>query len=69
MTELYEIRIRHRVGPELVHLLADLEPELGEDATILHTAGTDQPTLHGTLARLADLGLEIVSVELVATRD
>ena len=47
------------------HRLADLRPEVCGDHTLLRTAGVDQPTLHGTMARLADLGLEITSVERI----
>jgi hypothetical protein len=65
MSGRYEIQIRHRVGEEVVHLLADLRPEVIDDSTILHVAGTEQPALHGTLNRVYDLGLEIISVERI----
>lgn len=65
MSGSYEIRVRHRVGPEVMHLLDDLQPVLAEDSTIFHTDGVDQPTLYGALGRLADLGLDIASVERI----
>lgn len=61
----YEIHIRGRLGPEMLHLLADLAPETGVGTTVLHTTGIDQPSLHGTLQRVRNLGLEIDSVEKV----
>jgi hypothetical protein len=49
----------------MCQLLADLTPESCDDATVLRTAGSDQPSLHGALDRLSDLGIEILSVERV----
>lgn len=63
VTDHYEIRVRHSIGPEMMHLLAEYEPEIGTDSTLLRTTGADQPSLHGTLDRLASLGLEIISVQ------
>ena len=65
MSQSYEIHIRGRLGPEMLYLLADLAPETGPGTTVLHTAGIDQPSLHGTLLRVRKLGLEIDSVEKV----
>ncbi len=61
----YEIRVRHRIGPPMTYMLRDLEPRLDDDMTILRISASDQPTLQGTLRRLGDLGLEIVSVERI----
>jgi len=58
----YQISVNGRLGPEMVHLLADLHPEIGEHSTVLHTADIGQASLHGTLARIRDLGLAIDSV-------
>jgi hypothetical protein len=65
MTTSYEIRVKGRLGPEMLYLLADLAPETGSGSTLLHTQGIDQPSLHGTLVRIRDLGLEIDGVEKV----
>ena len=46
----------------MVHQLADHEPDIRHHSTVLHTEGIDQASLHGTLARLRDLGLEIDAV-------
>ena len=64
---IYEIRIRGRIGPQMQHLLGDLEPTLGRGATLLHTGSHDQAELHGVLARVRDLGLEIEYVATVST--
>ena len=58
----YQIYVKGRLGPEIGHLLADLDPDLRDHSTVLHTEDIDQASLHGTLARLRDLGLEIDSV-------
>jgi hypothetical protein len=62
MLGTYQIYVKGRLGPETVHLLADLDPDIRDHSTVLHTEDTDQASLHGTLARLRDLGLEIDSV-------
>ena len=62
MPGTYEIYVNGRLGPEMIHLLADLEPDIRSHNTVLHTEGIDQASLHGTLARLRDLGLEIDAV-------
>jgi hypothetical protein len=67
MSGRYEIQIRHRVGEEVIHLLADLRPQVVDDSTILYLAGTEQPALHGALTRVHSLGLEIISVERIET--
>ena len=62
MVGTFQISVSGRLGPEMVHLLADLHPEISEYSTVLHTEDTGQASLHGTLARLRNLGLEIDSV-------
>jgi hypothetical protein len=47
----------------MLHALADLDPLVSTDATILRLDSVDQPTLHGVLRQLYDLGLEIEAVE------
>ena len=49
MSDGYEIRVRHRLGPPVSFLLRDLEPRFGDDVTILWLDGNDQPALQGTL--------------------
>jgi hypothetical protein len=62
MLGTYQIYVNGRLGPEMVHLLADLDPDIRDHSTVLQTEGIDQASLHGTLARLRDLGLEIDAV-------
>ena len=65
MVDTYQISVNGRLGPEMVHLLADLHPEIREHSTVLHTEDIGQASLHGTLARLRNLGLEIDSVRKI----
>ena len=67
MSGHYEIRVRHRLGPPVTDIFRDLELRYGDDSTLLRIDGTDQAMLHGTLIRLGDLGLEIISVERIET--
>jgi hypothetical protein len=59
---VYEVRVR---GPIPADLLEELGAEdFGEEppVTILRTAPTDQPGLHGLLLRLRSLGLDLIEV-------
>lgn len=59
----YEIIVRGRLGGAIVRSLNDLEVWSSEPgATYLGGWFADQPALHAALARLADLGLELLSV-------
>jgi len=62
MTGSYKIYVKGRIGPEIDHLLADLHPDLRMDTTVLTTDDFDQAALHGTLARLRNLGLHIDAI-------
>jgi hypothetical protein len=60
--QIYEVRVR---GPVSADVLSELGArDLGEEppVTILQTEPTDQPGLHGILARLRSLGLELMEV-------
>jgi hypothetical protein len=58
----YEIYVRGRLGPEMQRALADLHPHVQSDRTRLFADDVDQASLHGILARLRDLALEVDSV-------
>jgi hypothetical protein len=58
----YEIYVRRRLGPEMRHELADLHPQVRSAHTRLTARDADQAALHGILARLRDLALEVDSV-------
>ena len=60
----YEVRVLGRVGPPACQMLADFGVQVGPADTVL--SGTlDQAALHGLLARVRDLGLELVDVRRV----
>ena len=59
MARCYRIYVSGRLGEEMLHLLADLRPDVRADTTILHTDTVDQASLHGTLGRIRNLGLSI----------
>jgi hypothetical protein len=62
VTADYEIYVSGRLGPEMQHALADLRPQVRANHTRLSADDVDQASLHGILARLRDLALEIDSV-------
>ena len=60
--QVYELRVRGPVPPELLEELG--AEDFGEEPplTILRTGPTDQPGLHGMLQRLRSLGLDLLEV-------
>ncbi len=64
--EVYELRVRGTVPPEVLEEIGAVD--LGEEPplTILRTAPTDQPGLHGMLQRLRSLGLDLLEVRTTA---
>src|SRR3954468_102402 len=60
--QVYELRVRGPVPPELLEEIGAVD--LGGDPplTILRTEPTDQPGLHGMLQRLRSLGLDLLEV-------
>ncbi len=60
--QVYELRVRGPVSPELLAEIGAVD--LGEQPplTILRTEPTDQPGLHGMLQRLRSLGLDLLEV-------
>jgi hypothetical protein len=65
-SEVYELRVRGRVPAEVLQEIG--AEDLGEELplTILRTAPTDQPGLHGMLLRLRSLGLDLIEVRTAA---
>jgi hypothetical protein len=60
----YEIVVRGRLGSALVGWFDDIEVRSsGPDATYLCGWFADQPALHGLLAQLGDLGVELTSLQ------
>ena len=68
-SNIYEIRVRGFLDPQWDWLtgLTVTHTETGE--TILSGPIVDQAALHGLLARIRDLNLTLLSVELVAPND
>lgn len=59
----YEIVVRGRLGGALSRWFDDLEVQSREPgATHMYGWFPDQPALYATLARLADLGLELLAL-------
>ncbi len=63
----YEIRIRGKVGDPVLASLEGVEAQVRPAETVLRGELGDQAALHGVLARIAGLGLELI--ELRQTRD
>jgi hypothetical protein len=60
--ELYEIRVRGRLGPTLLEAFPDLSAHrLGQD-TILRGRLPDRSALYGVIHQLDALGLEMLEV-------
>lgn len=69
-TSVYRIRLRGELGPEWSAWFDRVEVENLRDGTsTLIALLPDQAALHGLLARVRDLGLEIVAVERLAERE
>jgi hypothetical protein len=63
----YEVRVLGRVGPAACHSFPDFAVQVEPAATVL--SGTlDQAALHGLIARVRDLGLELVDVRRVGPK-
>jgi hypothetical protein len=63
MPALYEIRIRGRLDEEWIEWFEDLTlSHTSEGQTILTGPLRDQAALHGTLNKIRNLNLELVSV-------
>jgi hypothetical protein len=64
----YEIRVRRRLGPAMLRAFPTLRAETQDGDTVLRGAVTDQAALHGLLAQIEALGLELLEVRRL-TRD
>ena len=58
----YEIRIRGHLGATMLRAFPALRAETPGQDTLLRGAVTDQAALHGVLARIEALGLELLEV-------
>jgi hypothetical protein len=58
----YEIRVRGHLGTTMLRAFPDLRAETQGGDTLLRGAVTDQAALHGVLAQVEALGLELLEV-------
>jgi hypothetical protein len=63
----YQVRVLGKVGPAACQAFADFDVHVEPTATVL-SGVLDQAALHGLLARVRDLGLELVDVRRVPTK-
>jgi hypothetical protein len=61
-TQPYEIRVRGHLGNTMRHAFADLEVATRGSDTVLCGALPDQSALHGLLAQIESLGLDLLEV-------
>lgn len=66
-TSRYEFRIRGRVGERLLSSFGGFDAEVQPPETVLRGSVADQAALHGILAQIEALGLELVEVRQVGT--
>ena len=62
---LYEIRVRDLLDEKWAVYFAPFTLTTGENETILRGVAHDQAELFGTLLKIRDLGLQLVSVNLM----
>jgi hypothetical protein len=58
----YEIRVRGHLGATMLHAFPALQAELQDGDTLLRGALPDQSALHGVLAEIEALGLELLDL-------
>jgi hypothetical protein len=61
-TQPYQVRVRGHLGKTMRHAFADLRVETRGKDTVLVGALPDQSALHGLLAQIESLGLELLEV-------
>jgi hypothetical protein len=64
----YEIRIRGRIGNTVLAGFEGFDAEVEPVETVLRGPVADQAALHGLLAQIERLGLELVEVRRVGDR-
>jgi hypothetical protein len=61
----YEIRLRGVLGPRLLSAFPTLSAHAHDGITVLSGPIADQAALHGTLAQVESLGLELLAVRRI----
>ena len=62
MSNEYSFRVRGRISPDIVAALDPLQPAVVASETELRGVLVDQAALHGIIARLEQLGVELVGL-------
>ena len=62
---IYEFRVRGHVGQTVQAGFVDMRAETNGEDTLLKGGVPDQAALHGVLARIEALGLELIEVRRV----
>ena len=62
----YRLVVRGELGPRFAYFFNGMAMTRGEGMTVLQGHVRDQAQLHGFIARIQELGLELVSVEQTA---
>lgn len=62
MSNEYSFRVRGRISPDIVAALDPLQPAAVSSETELRGVLVDQAALHGIIARLEQLGVELVGL-------
>jgi hypothetical protein len=62
---IYEIRIRGHVGQTVLRAFGELLAQTNGEDTLFRGAVRDQAALHGVLAQIEALGLELLEVRRV----
>jgi hypothetical protein len=63
---VYEIRVRGHLGPTMLRAFTALRAETRDGDTLLRGPVTDQAALHGLLAQIEALSLELLEVRRLA---
>jgi hypothetical protein len=61
-SQRYEIRVRGHLGETMQHAFPALRAEIRNEDTLLEGALADQSALHGVLAQIEALGLELLEL-------
>ncbi len=61
----YEIRLRGVLGPRVLIAFPTLSAEAHDGITVLSGPIADQAALHGVLAQIESLGLELLGIDRI----
>jgi hypothetical protein len=67
--DIYQIRVRTHLDQRWTDWFEDFRIEYQDEYSIITGPVLDQPALHGLLAKIRDLGLEILLVEKLGNFD